>query len=402
MTARPIGLRTYLPTVLFGVGQGAIAPVVALSALQLGASVGQASLVVAALGIGQLIGDIPAGALAARFGERGAMLGATVVAVAALVVCVFSTSVWMLASAIAVNGFASAVWGLARQSYITEIVPTQMRARALSTLAGARRFGFFAGPFLGAAGMQAIGTDAAYWVHIASSIGAAILLVALPDRGAPVPRPRPSGGGPSTVGVIRAHFPVLRTLGVAGLLVGATRAARQAALPLWAVHIGLDASAASLIFGVAGLADLLLFYPAGKVMDVYGRRWIGVPSMVVLGLSLILLPLTQTPGTLLAVAVLMGVGNGMSSGILMVLGADASPAVGRAQFLGAWRLCSDAGIGAGPLVLAGVVAVSSLGPALVAMGVVGFAAAGTLQRWIPRTVLDASAPGPTSAAQGPP
>ncbi len=384
MTPAPsVGARTYLPTLLFGTGQGAIVPVVALTALELGASTGQAGLVVALLGIGQLLGDVPAGALAARFGERRAVLGATVAVVGSLLGCIVAPSLTTLSAAITANGFASAVWGLARQSSVTEMVPVGSRARALSTLAGARRFGFFAGPFLGAATMQGLGTDGAYWIHVAAAVAAAGLMLALPDP-APDGPTAPPADPTSTLAVIRWHLPVLRTLGLAAVLVGATRAARQAALPLWAAHLGLDATAASLVFGIAGLADLLLFYPAGKVMDLHGRRWIGVPSMVVLGLSLALLPLTQGPASLVAVAVLMGVGNGMSSGILMVLGADASPAVGRAQFLGAWRLCSDAGNGGGPLVLSAVVAVSSLAPALVVLGVVGVSAAVALQRWIPR------------------
>lgn len=381
-----LGLRLYLPTLFFGIGQGAIAPVVALSALQRGASVSQAGLVVAMLGVGQLLGDLPAGALAARVGERRAMLGATVLGVAALVVAAVTESLPLLAIAITVNGFATAVWGLARQSYITDVVPVRMRARALSTLAGSRRFGFFAGPFLGAAVISVTSTDAGYWIHVATSMAAAVVLVALPDRrdAAPDREARHGTQGPSTFRVVRENLNVLRTLGFAAVLVGATRASRQAALPLWAAHLGLDAGAASLVFGIAGFADLLLFYPAGKVMDLYGRRWIGVPSMLVLGASLALLPLAQTTTPFVAVAVLMGIGNGMSSGILMVLAADASPAIGRSQFLGAWRLCSDAGNGAGPLVLAGVTAATALAPALVTTGVLGLASAAALQRWIPR------------------
>ena len=43
-------------------------------------------------------------------------------------------------------GAASSVYTLARQSYLTEIVPPEMRARALSTLGGTLRIGMFTGP----------------------------------------------------------------------------------------------------------------------------------------------------------------------------------------------------------------------------------------------------------------
>ncbi len=29
----------------------------------------------------------------------------------------------------------------------------------------------------------------------------------------------------------------------------------------------------SVIYGIAGLVDVATFYPAGKVMDTYGRGW---------------------------------------------------------------------------------------------------------------------------------
>ena len=76
--------------------------------------------------------------------------------------------------------------------------------------------------------------------------------------------------------------------------------------------------------------------------------------MIVLGLGFMLLPLTSGAVTVGLVAALMGLGNGISAGIVMTLGADASPADDRAQFLGGWRLCSDFGNAGGPLVISAV------------------------------------------------
>ena len=184
--------------------------------------------------------------------------------------------------------------------------------------------------------------------------------------------------------VVRTHLPVLRTLGFGVLLVGAARASRQVVVPLWAEQLGLSPAATSLVFGVSGAVDMLLFYPAGHVMDRYGRAFIAVPSMVVLGVAHLLLPLATEVRGLLVAAVLMGLGNGMGSGLVMTLGADASPAVGRSQFLGAWRLCADAGNAAGPLAVSAVAAASALTPAVLVMGGVSFVAAAVLARWVPQ------------------
>jgi MFS family permease len=376
-----IAPAVYLPALLYGIGQGAIAPVVALSATHLGASVAVAGLVVGAAGLGQVIGDIPAGALTNRIGERRAMLGATVLVSLALAACLVVPNVWGLAIAIGCTGLAGAVWGLARQAYLSEAIPIELRARALSTLGGVQRIGSFIGPFLGAGAMKFLGTDGAYWVHLVAALLACAVLVSLPDvartRGQRPVAPQ------STWVVIRDHLPVLRTLGVGALLVGAVRASRQVVIPLWALHIGLDPQTTSIIFGLSGAVDMLLFYPAGSVMDRLGRKWVAVPSMFVLGLAHLLLPLTHTVVTLTLVALLMGIGNGLGAGVIMTLGADASPPVGRAQFLGAFRLFADTGNGAGPLLLAGATALLGLGPAIVIMAGTGWAAATAMHRWIP-------------------
>ncbi|HEX2108625.1 MAG TPA: MFS transporter, partial [Rubrobacteraceae bacterium] len=97
-----IGPSVYLPSLLFGIGQGAIAPVIPLSARELGGSVATAGLIVALLGVGKIVGDLPAGMLAVRLGERRAMLFALVVVLGALAACLLAPSVHLLAAAVVV------------------------------------------------------------------------------------------------------------------------------------------------------------------------------------------------------------------------------------------------------------------------------------------------------------
>ncbi len=380
VTLRAIAPSAYLPTLLYGVGQGAILPVVALSALDLGASTGQASLVVALAGVGQLAGDLPAGWLTARWGERATMLGATALVAAALAVCALAGSLWVLGAGIACTGLGGAVWGLARQTYVTTVVPLHLRARALSTLGGSQRIGMFVGPFAGAGAMHLGGLDGAYWLHVGTAVAAGLLLAVIPAPGEDRRR-----GPRATTGlrqVARENARVLRTLGIGVFVVGAVRASRQAVIPLWADHLGLDATTTSLVFGIAGAVDMLLFYPAGKVMDAYGRAWVAVPSLLVLGVSHLLLPLSTGVVSLTGAAVLMGIGNGIGSGIIMTLGADVAPPAARPEFLGVWRLCSDSGTAGGPLLISAVTAAVALGPAIATVGVVSLAGAWALQRWI--------------------
>ena len=79
----------------------------------------------------------------------------------------------------------------------------------------------------------------------------------------------------------------------------------------------------------------------------------------------------------------MGVGNGMGSGIVMTLGADVAPSVGRAQFLGAWRLVSLVGLNGGPLLVSLIATLAGLATACVAVGGLVVLGGLWLARWVP-------------------
>ncbi len=384
---RTVVIGTFLPTILFELGVGAMLPVIASSATALGASLATAGLVVTLMPLGQILADVPAGALAARVGDRPAMVVAGTIATAGFVLAALATHVAVLGLAVVLVGVASSVYFLARQSYLTEVTPPLKRARVLSTLGGVHRIGQFIGPFAGAALIALGGLPWAYWMAaVAAALSVAVVLAAGADdaaassRGAPVPLRQ----------VAREHAHVFATLGIAVLLIGAVRGARLTVLPLWAEHLGIDPAQTSLVFGLAGAVDMLLFYPAGKIMDHFGRLWIGIPSMLVMGAALVALPFTTTVGALAVVAAALGLGNGLSSGILMTLGADVAPAATRAQFLGVWRVLSDLGLAVGPLVLTLAAALGSVAGGVWVLAATSGASAAAQARWVPRHSVHAN------------
>ncbi|HSU73716.1 MAG TPA: MFS transporter [Terrabacter sp.] len=381
---RAIALSAYGPTLLGSMGAGAVTPIVAVSARELGASVGLAALLVAMMGVGQLLGDLPSGALAARIGERRALLIAAVVEAAGMLLAALAGGLVMLFVGVLVVGLAGSLFGLARQAYLTEAVPVAMRARALSTLGGVNRIGSFVGPFIGSLVIVRWGTESAYAVGGVASIAAFVLVLLAPDITAEAHRVVGGGAPRSVASVLLQHRHVLLTLGTGAMCVAGARAVREALIPLWAESVGFSPAQTSLVFGVAGAIDMALFYPSGWLMDRYGRVAAAVPSMLVLGLGMVVLPLATSLVAVTAAATVLGVGNGLGAGLIMTLGADASPADGRAQFLGGWRLCADLGRAAGPLALSGLSAVLSLGASAVVLGVGALVGAGWLRIWVPR------------------
>ncbi|GAB3054751.1 MFS transporter [Intrasporangium mesophilum] len=381
---RAVALSAYGPTLLGSIGAGAVAPIIAVSARGLGASVGLAALLVAALGVGQLVGDLPSGALAARIGERRALLVAAVVEAVGMLVAALAGGLAMLFAGVLIIGLAGSLFGLARQAYLTEAVPVAMRARALSTLGGVSRIGSFLGPFAGSFVVARWGIEAAYVVGGCASIAAFVLVLVAPDITSGSHLLPVGHVHRSVMSVLLEHRHVLLTLGTGAMAVAGARAIREAVVPLWAESVGLSPAQTSLVFGVAGAIDMALFYPSGWLMDRFGRVAAAVPSMIVLGVGMLLLPLATTLVAVTAVATVLGIGNGLGAGLIMTLGADASPVHARSQFLGGWRLFADLGRAAGPLTLSALTAIMSLGASSVVLGLGAFVGAGWLRVWVPR------------------
>ena len=376
---RDLAISVYLPTTLSFIGFGAVVPLLALTAHDLGATVPQAALVVALLGLGSLLGALPAGMVAQRFGERRSLVGSLVVDALCMLAAALAPNVAVLAAAVFVLGLSGAVLMIARQSFLTVYIPYNFRARALSTLGGVFRVGNLLGPLAGAAVVTVFDLRAAYWLAIGTSLAAAAVSLRLPDLPEhPSSSPTEPAGMAS---VLRDHARTFLTIGLGAAALMLVRASRDALLPLWAASIGLDAAQTSLIFAASSAIDLTLFYVGGSMMDRLGRRAVAVPSILIMAACFSLLPLTVTGVGLTAVAVGLGLGNGISSGVVLTLGSDHSPADGRTHFLAGWRLTTGIGQAAGPLLISALAAAASLSVAAWAVAAIGFAGGAWLWHW---------------------
>lgn len=383
----------FLPTMIFETGIGAVTPVIPLTALHLGANPAIAALIIALLGIGQVFGDIPAGHLATRLGDRHAMLYGSLVTLLLLVFCALAPNWLLFAVAVFLLGMVNALFTLARQAYLTEMTPATRRSLALSTLGGMTRIGGLIGPFIGGAVMSFFAVQATDWLP--GAYWAAVVLVCLtglvvyltPELEGAEPRAQVKAVKGSSRKILRENAKMFATLGFAIILVGAVRQTSSTALPLWSAHIGLSASTTSYVYGLSGLLDALLFYPAGRLMDRYGRLWVAIPSMLILGGSILFIPLTHGLASIAVVSLLMGLGNSIGAGMIMTISADMAPSDNRAQFLATCRLFGDTGSAGGPLLIAGAASLGFLAGGIWLLGACGLLSALilglTLERYSP-------------------
>lgn len=373
-------LPVYLPSLLFTAGEMALIPTIPAMAESMGAGLALAGIIAGLLMAGTVAGDLPAARLVHSLGERLSMIVAALVGAIGILTAASSSSLLQLAAGIFILGAAAAVFGLARHSYLTAVVPLSHRGRALSILGGIFRAGGMLGPLVGAAVISIWSLSAVFWVGVVLCALAALLLGLSPDD-----RLETAGDGKFTMfQTVRDNRKGLATLGVASALLAAARAARTVGLPLWALHIGLDPAQTSLFLGIAGAVDVALFYTSGQIIDRFGRRWVAIPTTAGLGLTMLLFVLATDANTFLALALLMSLANGLGSGIIMLIGADLAPPKKRSEFLAAFRLIVDLASAAAPITISAITAVSSLSLGLGTIGLAAIWGTALFYRHLPR------------------
>lgn len=353
--SNPLILTFYLPSFLFSLSVGLLAPILPLYATELAASYGLAGVVLAGESLGALLGDLPAGVLLSKLGLKHSMsLGAAIVMLST-VMLFWVDSVTLALGFRLMAGFGNALFGVARHAYISSQTDIDRRGRTLALFGGVNRVGRFAGPAIGGMVAASYGLRTPFLVFGLVGVLVPVVLMLFLPSGTEVR----ASLTPSTTGrlleTIRSQRSLLAAAGTGQLLVQAVRAGRQVIIPLYAADVlHLHTGSIGLILSAASAIDMTLFYPTGLIMDRWGRKAAIVPALILQALSLGLVPFSGSMGVLMAVAALGGLGNGLSSGTMMTLGADLAPAGARGEFLGIWRLIGDMGFSTSPLAVGAI------------------------------------------------
>ena len=235
-------VSAYLPTLMSSLGYGAVIPLIPLTAVHNGASAALVAAIAALVGIGQIIGDVPAGWLVTKIGEKWSLVIAMLIDAMALGSMGLAHHLGLLAIAVLVNGMAGAVYGIARQNSLTVAIPYRYRARALSTLGGVFRVGWFVGPMAGSWILRESSMAWAYGFASIASVLAAAVTTVMPDL-PPVDTPElAEEGAPdevSTWTIAKQNARVLWTTGLGVTALMLVRSARRSLLPLWCHASGL-------------------------------------------------------------------------------------------------------------------------------------------------------------------
>lgn len=377
---RSLAAPVYLPSFMFSAAEGALLPILPVSAVLYGFSLAEAALVTTVLMLGTLLFEVPAARITSLIGERRAMLIGTAAGASLTVLAFFNLGYWVLVLAALGFGASYSLFGLARHSLLAALVPPEHRPRSMSLLGGMFRGGLALGPIIGGLFIALFGVQSGYLAATLMIVIAGVSVFSVPAGRLST---SPSGLGGGIWAVAKREAPKLATLGVASAIISAGRTIRLIGLPLLAIQLGIGPAEASLIFGITGFIDFTLFYLSGIIMDRYGKFWSSVPTLLALGTAYLFSFMVTDLFSFWVLAAVTALANAASAGINMILGADLAPEGSRSEFLASFRILTSGGVAFAPAMISVLTATVGLAGALAATGLLNFVGAFLFWRYLP-------------------
>jgi MFS family permease len=383
-------LALYLPTFLISFCQGLLDPILPLFAKGLEINYAYVGLVVAGYSLGMLLGDIPSGFLLKNLGRKRSMLLGFALSALTTMLLFWTEYVPMVVLLRVISGFAIALFSIARHAYVADRVSVANRGRVIALLGGVFRLGSFAGPAIGGMVAASYSLRVPFLVYgfvLTAGFIVVLVFVRRIESGDRADEQTGSSKKAHFLDILKTNARSFTFAGAAQLLAQMIRRGRGTIIPLYGADVlGLDVETIGFIVSIAAAIDMSLFLPTGWIMDRLGRKAAVVPAFAIMGLGMVAVTLAGDTTGLIVAAVLMGIGNGLSSGSMMTIGADLAPKEGRGEFLGVWRFIGDIGASGGPLVVGNVAELFSLPMAALTMAAAGALASGTFFFLVPETL----------------
>src|SRR6187401_2779984 len=141
-----VSVVVFVDAMLFG----ALAPLIPGYADEFGLSKTGAGLLVASFGAGALLGGIPGGLAAARWGPKSAVVAGLVLLTVSSFAFAAAEGPWALGLARLVQGASSTITWAGALAWLTVTTPRERRGELIGTAFGAAVFGAILGPMFGA------------------------------------------------------------------------------------------------------------------------------------------------------------------------------------------------------------------------------------------------------------
>ena len=358
----------YFPVAMMTLGTGIILPLVPLYLEETGVGLSLVGVIMGVFGVGAAIIGIPASAFAERATNDTLMLVAVAAAATGVVVFGLSELAAVLIMGRVLSGLGFGAMAQSRQLFVTRGVPLLFRGRVNSGMGGIHRLALAVGPLIGGGVADRWGFRPAFvlaGVVMAAGMAFWVLPGGKADTAVAVDTP------PLAVGsALRRHRRQIVRGSLGPMFIQAGREGRYVILPLVADRLGLSLAEIGALLAVGTVVDFVVFPLSGVVMDRFGRLYSIVPAFTVMAIGLVLLGLADSATGVAIASVLIGGGNGLTSGAVLTLGADLAPEGEEGPYLAGFNLVTNLGLFVGPLVVGTVAELAGLTASAVALGAI--------------------------------
>jgi len=145
----PVIFPVYVPHFLLAFCTGMIVPILPVFAKSFDISYSFVGIVLAADGLGRLLGDLPSAVILNRIGRKLAMIfGVSIVAICGAALFI-APSIYIVFILRLIGGAGGSLWNISRYAYLTDITSPSQRGRTISIFGGVSRIGSAFGPAVG-------------------------------------------------------------------------------------------------------------------------------------------------------------------------------------------------------------------------------------------------------------
>jgi multidrug resistance protein len=289
------------------VGLLIVIPLLPLYAVEMGAGGAWVGVLVSAYALAQLLSAPLWGRVSDRYGRRPALLVSLAASTLAYVVFAYADTLWILLLSRLVQGAGGGTTGVV-QAYVADATAPANRARALGWLSASTSLGVMVGPLLGST-TQHLGAQAPGLVAAGLCVLNAVFAWAyLPETHVHAPReadaPAPVRSGDLVARVVRAPTETApRLIWMYSIGMGAFSGFTAVLVLFLEARFGITAATVGFVFAWNGLISVLARgLLLGPIVDRLGEPRLARVGLVLLGLGLVLLPLTARVEGVLRIA----------------------------------------------------------------------------------------------------
>lgn len=338
----------YIPGFFINIGFSIVSPFLSKYGESFGVPLSLAALVITANPVGRIIADIPLGTLCDRIGRRPlAIAGPLVIAISAIL-SARAQSFYELLIYRMITGVGISMWTVSRQAMIADSIDPSIRGRIMSTFTSVTLVGYATGPAVGGL-VYEIWKDyrAVFYFYGLTALVSLIPTLALVRETAALKKAAAIENPESTQHMreIFKYFNFMILVAALSSFSGQfIYAARVTIVPLFGYDIlHLGAGELGLIISISTVLNIILAFPGGFIVDIYGRKIGMILNLTIAATSYALLPVSTGFLSLLLLVGLQGVAAGIGGGASMAMAADLAPPHLRGVFLGFWQIIADVG-----------------------------------------------------------